>query len=343
VIATYSGLSGSGIPQAFEGSGAVVTQEVQQAATKVVGSPSANPAAYGVSETFTATVSAVAPGAGVPGGTVQFALDGAKFGSAAPVTGGTATSTAATGLLPGTHTVSFVSSGDANFLGSSGSFTFVVQPIPTTTGLTATPNPVIFGSPLTITATVSHSTGPGVPTGTVTIKNGSVVLGVETLAAGSGTSAQASLTTSSLAVGTHSLTAVYSGSANFGASTSSSVVVTVGQEATKVVASPATLTENLLNILTPEGVVSLNPLTATLTTTSGAPIAGQTITFSAIASPGGPTVCTAVTNAAGVASCSASAGGAVEVRLTGGFTATYAGNASYLGSHGSAGLVTVKA
>ena len=47
MIATYSGLSGAGIPQAYEGSGAIITEEVQQAATTLAGGPSANPAAYG--------------------------------------------------------------------------------------------------------------------------------------------------------------------------------------------------------------------------------------------------------------------------------------------------------
>jgi hypothetical protein len=115
----------------------------------------------------------------------------------------------------------------------------------------------------------------------------------------------------------------------------------VTKQATKVVASSAVLYYNLGNVLTPNGVVSLGPLFATLLTTSGTPIAGQTIVFSAIASPGGPVVCSGVTNANGVASCSPSTTGTLEIELTGGFTATFAGNSSYLGSNGSAGLVTV--
>jgi hypothetical protein len=343
VIATYSGLSGAGIPQAFAGSGAIVTQEVTQANTTVSGSPSANPAAFGQSETFTATTAAVAPGAGVPGGAVQFKLDGTALGS--PVnfsSSGSATSPTATGLQPGTHTVSLVTSGNANYLGSSSSFSFVVSVIPTTTTLTAAPNPVIFGSPLTLTATVSHSTGTGTPTGTVTFFDGTTVLATEGVAPSTGGSAQASFTTNQLAAGAHAIKAVYSGSALFGGSTSSgTVTVTVSKQATKVVAASATLNYNLANLLTPNGVVSLGPLFATLTTTSGAPIPGQTIVFSAVASPGGPVVCSGVTNTNGVASCAPTAGGTLEVELTGGFTATYAGNASYLTSRGSAGLATV--
>jgi hypothetical protein len=341
VIATYSGLTGAGVIQAFEGSGAILTQEVQQAATTVTGSSSANPAAFGQAVSFTATIHAVAPGAGVPGGVVQFRLDGSPFGTPVAVSGGSATSGSATGLLPGTHTVSFVTSGNVNFLGSSGSFTFVVSKIPTLTSLTATPNPVVFGNPLTITATVTHSTGPGTPTGTVTFSDGSAVLATEGVAPSGSGAAQASFTTSALAVGSHTLTATYSGDTSFATSGSNTVVANVVQQTTEVTASSALLTLNLANLFAPTSTLSLGPLFATLTTTSGAPIAGQTLVFTAVASPGGPVVCSGVTNTLGVATCTPSPLGTLEVDLTGGFTATYAGNASYIGSNGSAGLITI--
>ncbi|HEY1829093.1 MAG TPA: Ig-like domain-containing protein [Acidimicrobiales bacterium] len=341
VIATYSGLGGS-VPQAFDGSGAIITQGVQQAATTVSGSAAPNPAAYGAPVTITAQVLTTAPGAGVPGGSVQFSVNGTAFGTPATVNAaGVATSGPDAGLLPGTYSVTFVSSGDVNTLSSSGSTTFVVQPIPTTTLLSASPNPVIFGSPETLTATVSHSTGPGTPTGTVTFKDGSTTLAVETVASGAAGSALASYTTSTLATGTHTLTAVYSGSPTFGGSTSSVVSLVVGQQATEVTANAAVLTINLGNLLAPTNTLSLSNLTATLTTTSGAPVAGQTLTFTAVASTGGPVVCTGVTNSQGAATCSPSLAGTLQVDLSGGFTATYAGNASYGGSHGSAGLITI--
>jgi hypothetical protein len=341
VIATYSGLSGAGIPQAFEGSGAIVTQDVQQATTTVTGAPSANPAAFGQTETFSATIKAVAPGAGVPGGSVQFSLNGAAFGTPATVSGGTATSGPATGLLPGTYTVSFVTSGDANFLSSSGSFTFLVQKIPTATGLTANPNPVIFGQPLTLVATVTHSTGPGTPSGSITFKDGSTVLTTQTLSPSSGGAASASFTTSALAAGVHSLTASYSGDPNFAVSVSGPVSVTVGGAATVVTARAAILTYNLANLLTPNGVLSLGALFATLTTANGTPIAGQTLVFSAVASPGGPVVCSGVTNAQGVATCTPTLAGSLQVDLSGGFTATFAATPAYKGSNGSAGLIQI--
>ncbi|MBK5287082.1 MAG: right-handed parallel beta-helix repeat-containing protein, partial [Acidimicrobiia bacterium] len=58
----------------------------------------------------------------------------------------------------------------------------------------------------------------GTPTGTVTFADGGVVMGTGTLTGG-----QASLTTSALSVGTHTVTAAYAASGNFAASTSSAL------------------------------------------------------------------------------------------------------------------------
>ena len=99
-------------------------------------------------------------------------------------------------------------------------------PPATTTTLTASPNPA--GPPglvpnVTLTATVRPvPPATGVADGTVTFKDGLTVLGTATLnAAGVATFG------ATLAVGTHSLTAAYSGSDNFSASTSAAVTETV--------------------------------------------------------------------------------------------------------------------
>jgi len=95
-------------------------------------------------------------------------------------------------------------------------------PQPTTTTLTASATSVGAGASVTFTATVAPSSGSGTPTGTVTFYDGATTLGSETLSAGS-----AAFTTSSLAVGTHSITASYSGDSNNAASTSSAVSVAI--------------------------------------------------------------------------------------------------------------------
>jgi len=99
----------------------------------------------------------------------------------------------------------------------------IFVPAPTTTGLATTPNPSTAGQAVTLAATVSPvPPATGVPDGTVTFIDGATTLGVVALTAGS-----ASLSVSTLAVGTHSLTAVYSGSADFKPSTSAAVIQTV--------------------------------------------------------------------------------------------------------------------
>lgn len=85
----------------------------------------------------------------------------------------------------------------------------------TTTTLTSSPNPSTQGVSATLTAAVTSPAGGGI-TGTVTFKDGSTSLGSASLD-GLG---NATLSTSALAVGTRSLTAVYSGDSNFEGSTS---------------------------------------------------------------------------------------------------------------------------
>jgi len=72
-------------------------------------------------------------------------------------------------------------------------------------------NPSLVGQSLTFSGTVEGSLrGAKVPTCTVTVSEGSTVLGTATLAA-----AQFSAISSTLAVGTHSLSVVYSGDSSF--------------------------------------------------------------------------------------------------------------------------------
>jgi hypothetical protein len=96
--------------------------------------------------------------------------------------------------------------------GNTATATLTVGQSTTSVTLTSSQNPSNFGQAVTFTATVTGSS----PTGTVTFKDGGTVLGTSTLN-GSG---QAFFTTSSLSVGSHTITAVYSGDANNAASTS---------------------------------------------------------------------------------------------------------------------------
>ncbi len=98
----------------------------------------------------------------------------------------------------------------------------------TTTALSASPNPSVYGQPVTFTATVASGTGSGTPTGSVTFMDGTTTLNPGGTQLNS--SGVASFTTSALAVGDHpAITAVYSGYSNFGGSTSPAIDELVGQ------------------------------------------------------------------------------------------------------------------
>jgi hypothetical protein len=86
----------------------------------------------------------------------------------------------------------------------------------TITKLASSANPSMFGQSVTFTATVT-SGFKGTPTGTVTLFDGTTSLGASSLNSGG----VATWTPASLAVGTHSITAKYSGDGNFLISTSS--------------------------------------------------------------------------------------------------------------------------
>jgi hypothetical protein len=88
---------------------------------------------------------------------------------------------------------------------------------PTSVGLTATPNPVLTQNSVTLTATVSSAVST--PTGSITFLDNTTALGTPvTLVNG-----VATLNISTLAVGTHPITAQYSGDGAFNGATSSIV------------------------------------------------------------------------------------------------------------------------
>lgn len=91
----------------------------------------------------------------------------------------------------------------------------------TTTTLTSSQNPSVYGQSVTFVATVSSgSLTP--PSGTVTFRDGTNGLGVVTLNGG-----VATLTKKGLAVGSHSITAKYNGAPAFLKSTSAAVIQVV--------------------------------------------------------------------------------------------------------------------
>ncbi len=151
----------------------------------------------------------------------------------------------------------------------------------TTTALISSLNPSVFGQSVTFTATVSGAT---TPTGTVQFFDGVTSLGTVAL---SGTSA--ALTTSALAVGTHPITAVYSGDIDDPGSTSPSVSQVVNAAAgtatnTGLVSSvnpslfgqSVTFTATVSGGTSPTGTVQFREGATVLATV---PLAGTTASF----------------------------------------------------------------
>ncbi|MGV8968341.1 MAG: Ig-like domain-containing protein, partial [Cellulomonas sp.] len=201
--------------------------------------------------TFTATVSPPA-GGGFPTGSVTFTMGATTTIVPVDATGVATVTTA--GLLAGDTIVTAAYSGDSALAPSSGTVTQTVAKNATTTVVVSSANPSTVGGPVTFTATVS-------PVGV----QGAVLFTVDGVTTGAFlVGNQATLTTSALAVGGHTVSAAYSGDAAFLASTSPTITQTVGP---------------------------VLRLTTTTVTSNRVPTArlGQSVTFTATVRPGAGT------------------------------------------------------
>lgn len=184
----------------------------------------------GGSVTFTAKVSGAAGSTGTPSGTVTF-MDGSTSLGMQTLSSGSASLTTSA-LAAGAHSVTAVYGGDTAFNGSTSSAVSVsvsaAPPVATSTVLSASATSAVSGASITLTAQVAAVSGSAIPTGMLTFYDGSSGIGGGPLNAQGG----ATLTTSSLAVGTHTLTAQYVGATGFSASSSNSVMVTIAAAGT---------------------------------------------------------------------------------------------------------------
>ncbi|MGR3933282.1 Ig-like domain-containing protein [Streptomyces sp. BRA346] len=316
VVATYSG-DANFLPSTGTN---VIAVNRSATTTSVVSAP--DPSGLGEAVTFTATVTPVPPGAGVPGGTVTFFIGGSGGGSfTQPVVGGAAT-LSLSNLGVGTHPVVALYSGDVNFLPSSGSDTHTVNPAPaaTTTTVTSSVNPSVFGQPVTFTATVTpNPPASGTPTGTVTFVVTGTGGGTVVKALTGGT---ASHTFTGLGVGPHTVTATYSGDANFAASTGTLPTQTVNQASTTTIVSS-----------NPNPAASGTPVTYVAVVQPVAPGAGTptgTVTFT-VSNMTNSVTGTGTVNSSGFAFFTDATLPAGSYTVTG----VYSGDADFTGSTGT--------
>jgi hypothetical protein len=239
---------------------------VTAAPTTTTLSSSTATAVVGQIETLTATVTSPA---GTPIGTVFFHDGNTLLGSAPLDAAGRAT--LPTSLFVGTHALTASFFGVSGFAASDSAATAVtVNPAATTVALASSINPAVTGQAVTFTATVAAvAPGGGTPTGTVTFKDGAVILGTAAVGAGG----KATLTTSFAAAGGHALTAVYNGDTAFVGSSQS-----LTEQVNAAPTHQATRT-GLLSSANPAVVGQAVTFTATVRGAAGVGTPTGTITF----------------------------------------------------------------
>jgi LPXTG-site transpeptidase (sortase) family protein len=265
-LVTYAGTGSHSITAVYGGdanfttsTSAPLTQTVNAGNTGTALTSSVNPSVVGQNVTYTATVTASPPGAGTPTGTVDFQDGGVSIAGcgAQALVAGTATCTL-TYAVAGSHTITAIYSGDTNFSTStSAPLTQTIGKDPTTTSLSSSVNPSVAGQTVTFTATVTaNPPGAGTPTGTVDFQDG----GVNIAGCVGVTMVGATASCVDPGAGTHTITAIYSGDANFLSSTSAPLIQTVNQD----------------------------PTTTSLGSSANPSVSGQTVTFTAIVTPNPP-------------------------------------------------------
>ena len=267
IVATYSGdgcfKNATSPPYA---------QLVYRAGSSVVLTSDINPAAFGQTVKFTATVTPVGAT-----GRVTILEGGNPIGTAA-VNALTGLATLNVGnLLPGTHTMTVTYPGDTHYQPSgSGGYNEVVNKTPSSVVLAAAPSPAVCQQPVTLTATVT----PGEAGGTATFYDGVSTLGSAAVVGG-----VATLVVSTLNVATHTLGATYDGDQFYLSSTATNQALVVGkaQPTVALVSGPSpsiwaqavTLTATASSTAA-TGTVTFKDSLATLGT---APLVGGVATF----------------------------------------------------------------
>ena len=182
----------------------VGTLTITQAMPAVTLTSPSNPATYGTSITFTAQTASLATG------TMSF-LDGATLLGTGTISGGVVTFTTNT-LSSGSHSLTASYPGDTNYSAAvSPVVAQVITKTSATMSMTSSKNPSNYGDVVTFTVTAAGLAGLPNPSGSVTVSDGSTVLAVVALN-GSGVATD---TVQTLTAGSHSLSAVYGGDANY--------------------------------------------------------------------------------------------------------------------------------
>ncbi|MBM0128074.1 Ig-like domain repeat protein [Pimelobacter simplex] len=196
-------------------------------------------------------------GASAAGRTVTFSLSGGATVDATTDASGVAQAQIDVAGPARTATITASYAGDAGHEPATAQATFAVGTIPTTTSVVAQPGVVTIGDPVRFTATVTPHHGDE-PAGTVLFNVDGADFGSPVpLSGGQATSAQLS----TLGLGFHTVTAIYSGTSDHTASTSSSVTFRVREPL---------LATSTSSSVSPSSAVHGQPVTLAATVTTGA-------------------------------------------------------------------------
>jgi hypothetical protein len=156
-------------------------------------------------------------------GTVAFTVDGGPATSAL-ISSNKASIALSTPILPGTHSVTVTWPGNPIYSAVTFSAIHQVEKVPSSVTLSSSLNPSPLGGSVTLTASVSSALPVVAGADTVTFFDGQTQLGT---AVSIGPGQTATYTTSGLTLGSHSITAVYSGNSLVLGSTSSALAESI--------------------------------------------------------------------------------------------------------------------
>jgi Bacterial Ig-like domain (group 3)/FG-GAP-like repeat/FG-GAP repeat len=157
--------------------------------------------------------------------------------------------------------------------------TLAATPAASSVVLTSAPNPALFGLTVTLSAVITGVDGIN-PTGKVVFKEGSMIIGTASISG-----ATATITTTTLAIGVHSIVASYLGDDNYTGSTSRPYTQTINQAEAAIMTIASSINPSVFgtNVVF---TATLNPgATGTVTFSDGTSILGvANITSSGTAS-----------------------------------------------------------
>jgi len=233
----------------------LINNYVTATAIKLTTSPS--PIVPGQQVTITAAVTGASGGSVPPDGSEVDFSDSKTGALGAGFTVNGVATLITTFSAAGADRITAVYSGDAYHNPSQLSLVVNISTFATSISVGSSVNPSSFGQSVTFSATVI-SAGGNIPTGTVTFKNGATLIANGTLNA----SGVASVSSTLLPVGAHSITATYTGDSLDGKSVSSAIPLTV---------NPAQLSMTLTSAPNPSTAGQAVKFTATITSSGHLP------------------------------------------------------------------------